>query len=155
MKGSADRCEHLHLVNLSSGDYSYYETNGEPNSVGYNFWKELDKHPDDYYAFIHNHNTDSSFSEPDLITLVGTKQIPVMIAVRNDGVIYVAERSGDVVKNTYFDDLYKQDIDAINERHKKGEITSSERSKERELKIVENVLRDFTKGMIEKDGRNI
>ena len=155
MKGSADRCEHMHLVNLSSGNLTYYETNGEPNSVGYNFWKELDKNPNENYAFIHNHNTDSSFSEPDLITLVGTEQIPVMIAVRNDGVIYAVERSGSAIKNTYFDDIYKNDVEAINKKYRDGEITAIERSRERELKIVENVLRDYTKGMIEKDGRNV
>lgn len=152
-KGSADRCEHMHLVNLNTGDWSYYETNGEPDAVGYDFWAELDKNPGEQYAFVHNHNKDSSFSETDMQTLLGTPQIPVMIAVRNDGVSYVAERTGNTLDDVFLDNRYIEDISKINERYRSGEITASQRSYEREMVIVDNALRDFTKGMVEFDGR--
>ena len=152
-KGSADRCEHMHLVNLNTGDWSYYETNGEPDAVGYDFWDELDKNPGEQYAFVHNHNKDSSFSETDMQTLLGTPQIPVMIAVRNDGVSYVAERTGNTLDDVFLDNRYIEDISKINERYRSGEITASQRSYEREMVIVDNALRDFTKGMVEFDGR--
>ncbi|MGN0406166.1 MAG: phage minor capsid protein [Bariatricus sp.] len=154
-KGGADRCEHMHLVNLETGAVEYYETNGMPNEVGYKFWKHLDKNPDGRYAFVHNHNTDSSFSEPDLRTLLTEEQISVMIAARNDGVKYVAERSGEILKTTLFDDLYEAEIEALNEQVRNGTISMSERGLRREMMIVENLLRDYTKGkgLVEYDGR--
>lgn len=154
-KGGADGYEHMHLVNLKTGKVEYYETNQAENEVGYRFWKHLDKNPDIQYAFVHNHNTDSSFSEPDLRTLLTEKQIPVMIAARNDSVKYVAERSGEVLKTALFDDLYEDDIRALNNQLKNGTISISERGLRRELMIVENLLRDYTKGkgLVEYDGR--
>ena len=154
-KGSQDGYEHMQLVNLKTGELEYYETNGMESEVGYKFWKYLDKNQDSQYAFVHNHNTDSSFSEPDLRTLVTTKEIPVMIAVRLDGVKYVAERSGDILKTGFFDDLYQKDIEELNRQVKSGIIPVSDRSLRRELLIVEKLLRDYTKGgqLIEYDGR--
>ena len=154
-KGSNDGYEHMHLVNLKTGEVEYYETNMEENEVGYKFWKHLDSHPDDRYAFVHNHNTDSSFSEADLRTLLTTKEIPMMIATRNDGVKYVAERSGLVLESGWFDDLYDADIQALNQQIRDGIIPASERSLRREMLIVDNLLRDYTKGkgLVEIDGR--
>ena len=86
-------------------------------------------------------------------TLLGTPQIPVMIAVRNDGVSYVAERTGNTLDDVFLDNRYIEDISEINERYRSGEITASQRSYEREMVIVDNALRDFTKGMVEFDGR--
>lgn len=154
-KGGNDGYEHMHLVNLKTGEVEYYETNMEENEVGYKFWKHLDSHPDDRYAFVHNHNTDSSFSEADLRTLLTTREIPMMIATRNDGVKYVAERSGPVLESGWFDDLYDADIQALNQQIRDGIIPASERSLRREMLIVDNLLRDYTKGkeLIEYDGR--
>ena len=73
-KGGADGYEHMYLVNLETGVVEYYETNQMENEVGYRFWKHLDKNPDAQYAFVHNHNTDSSFSEPDMRTLFDNKR---------------------------------------------------------------------------------
>ncbi|WP_252208526.1 phage minor capsid protein, partial [Enterocloster citroniae] len=154
-KGGMDGYEHMHLVNLKTGAIEYYETNQAENEVGYRFWKHLDKNPDAQYAFVHNHNTDSSFSEPDMRTLLTTKEIPVMIAARNDGVKYVAERSGDVLKSVIFDDLYEKELNELNQQVRAGTIPMSERSIRRESLIVENLLRDYTKGrgLVEYDGR--
>ena len=94
MQGSESRTEHMYLVNLKTGDLDFYETNDEFSSVGYAFRDYLVNHPDKQFAFVHNHNTDSSFSETDVVTLLTFPKIPVMIAARNDGIIYVAERAG-------------------------------------------------------------
>ena len=154
-KGGADGYEHMYLVNLETGVVEYYETNQMENEVGYRFWKHLDKNPDAQYAFVHNHNTDSSFSEPDMRTLLTTREIPVMIAARNDGVKYVAERSGDVLKSVIFDDLYEKELNDLNRQVRAGIIPMSERSIRRESLIVENLLKDYTKGkgLVEYDGR--
>lgn len=154
-KGGSDHYEHMYLVNIRTGELDYYETNNDPNSVGLKFWDFLDEHEEENYAFVHNHNSDSSFSETDMRTLLTTKQIPIMIAVRNDAVKYIAERKGDPLKTGFFDDLYESDLKEINKQVREGKITLSERSKRRELKIVENLLRDYTKAgrIIEFDGR--
>lgn len=154
-KGGADGYEHMHLVDLETGKIVYYETNNMPNEVGYQFWGYLKKHPESRLAFIHNHNTDSSFSETDMRTLLTTREIPLMIAARNDGVKYVAERAGDVLPSGWFDGLYESDIEALNQQLRDGIISSAERARRRELVIVDNLLRDYTKGrgLVEFDGR--
>lgn len=154
-KGGTDKYEHMHLVDLKTGVVGYYETNQMENEVGYKFWRYLDQHPGSQYAFVHNHNTDSSFSEADLRTLLTAKEIPVMIAVRNDGVKYVAERSGEPLKSGWFDDLYEDELEAISQKIRNGEISQAEWSMRREMLIVDNLLRDYTKGreLVEYDGR--
>lgn len=154
-KGGNDHCEHLNLVNLKTGEIEFYETNHLETEVGYDFWKYLKKNSEKQFAFVHNHNTDSSFSEADMRTLLTTEQIPMMIAARNDGVKYVAERSGEVLKSGWFDDLYVNDIETLNKQVRDGIITMAERGKMRELLIVDSLLRDYTKGkgLVEFDGR--
>lgn len=154
--GNEDRCEHMYLVNLNTGKLDYYETNGEPNSVGEsNLWKYLKEHSQDNFAFVHNHNTASGFSEPDITTLLKNKNTPIMIAVRNDAVKYVAERDCDVLKGVWFDELYKNELEELNILSRSGKITSEERSVRREQIIVDCLLRDYTKGkgLVEIDGR--
>lgn len=153
--GGKDGFEHLQLVDLRSGELGHYETNNEPNSVGEkSFWSYVSNNSNKNYAFIHNHNTDSSFSEMDLRTLLTTENIPVMIAVRNDGVKYIAERES-ICKTSFFDELYEKELAELSKLVRDGEITISERGVRRELLIVNNLLRDYTKGkgLIEVDGR--
>lgn len=145
-KGSASRTEHMYLVNLSTGNLDFYETNDEPSSVGYMFYKHLTRHPEDKFAFVHNHNTDGTFSETDMRTLLTVDGIQAMLAVRNDGIIYAVERNGGAQTNGDFDSLYKKDLETLNYKLRNGIITMSERTRERERIIVENLLRDYTKG---------
>lgn len=153
--GGKDYNEHMYLVNLENGELSFYETNGYPGEVGYKFWDELRKDRTIKYAFVHNHNTDGMLSETDMQTLLSTEQIPVMIAVRNDAVKYIAERKGNILSSAYYDAMYEKDVQELNKKVRNGIITIAERSKLREVLIVENLLRDFTKGgkLIEQDGR--
>ena len=144
----------MYLVNLKTGDLDYYETNGEPYSVGgRKLWEYISENTEEMFAFVHNHITASGFSETDMTTLLKTSNIPVMIAVRNDGVKYVAERTGGVLKGVWFDELYKDELEELNILSRSGRITSEERSFRREQIIVECLLRDYTKGLIKIDGR--
>ena len=154
-KGTDDGCEHMYLVNLRTGNRDFYETNEDSGSVGYLFRSYIREHTNEHFAFVHNHNTDSSLSETDLQTLLNIEQVQVMIAVRNDGVVYVAERKGDVLKKGFFDDLYDDDLKVLRDQLKNGTITPAQRTKQRELIIVNNLLRDYTKGgrLIEIDTR--
>ena len=88
-------------------------------------------------------------------TLLNYVQIPVMIAVRNDGVIYAAERKGNVLGTGFFDDLYADDLKVLQKQLKDGTITPAQRTMMRESIIVDNLLRDYTKGgrLIEYDTR--
>lgn len=153
--GEKDRCEHMYLVNLETGGLDYYETNGEPTSVGYDFWKYLSKHPHKKFAFVHNHNTDGMFSQTDLYTLLSEEQIPVMIAVRDDAIKYIAERQGPSIPELDLYEIYSEDIEKLNMQCRNGIITAGERAIEIEKTIVYNVLRDYTKGghLIEQDGQ--
>ena len=109
--------------------------------------------PEEKFAFVHNHNVASGFSEADMTTLLKTENIPMMIAVRNDGVKYIAERKGERLKGVWFDELYEAELKELNELSRSGKITSEERSLRREEVIVECLLRDYTKGLVEVDGR--
>ncbi len=154
-KGSQARKEHLNLVNLNNGEISYTEI-GDESSVGYaELWKHLKSHPNESFAFVHNHNNDTFFSETDMRTLLTNKQIPVMIAVRNDAVIYVAERTNMLPNVAYYNNLYSSDLEEINRLSRTGKITPAERTVLVAETIVNNLLRDYTKGLIEIDGRKI
>jgi len=155
IKGTETGNEHMYLVNLRTGNRDFYETNENPGFVGYEFRTHLREHEEELFAFVHNHNTDGSLSETDMQTLLTEQQIPIMIAVRNDGVIYVAERKGDILSSVNFDALYAEDLKVLRDQLKAGIISMAQRTKRRELIIVENLLRDYTKGghLIEYDTR--
>jgi len=157
MLGSKDGFEHLQLIDLKTGESLYYETNKDADSVGGKaFWSWIKKNSGRKIAFVHNHNTDGYFSETDMRTLLSTPNIYAMIAVRNDAVIYVAEKkkSGNTV-NIIFDELYKEELKELNQKIKDGIIMPYERAIKREEIIVNCLLRDYTKagGLVEHDGR--
>lgn len=155
-KGSETGFEHLHLVNLKTGKLDFYETNRSPDSVGFGFREYIKANPNEQYAFVHNHNTDGSFSAADVRTLVSNPQIPVMVAARNDGVVYVAERKDGMLVSSTIEDLYPNEIDALRADLKRGIITPAGYAKRMERLIVDNILRDYTKGgrLIEYDTRD-
>lgn len=152
--GSADRLEHMILVDLSNGNEVYYEKGDASTVGGREFWNYVLEHSDIKLAFIHNHNTDGSLSETDLKTLLTTANIRVMIAVRNDGVKYVAPKNPDVDEIPgYFDGLYEKELALLNQMSRSGKIDSAERTRRREEIITESLLRDYVKGYEEQDGR--
>lgn len=157
LNGSMSKYEYLQLVDLKNGTMSELMTDKDYGSVGSRkFWEFININQDKEFAFIHNHNRDSSFSETDLRTLLANPNIKIMIAVRNDAVKYIATRKGDAMKNVNFDKLYQDDIQKLNNQYRNGIITAAERTRLREETIVNNLLRDYTeqKGLFEIDGRN-
>lgn len=154
--GSRDKYEYMQLVDLNSGKLEQLITDKDRSSVGgEDFWRFIKEHKDTDYAFVHNHNTDSAFSETDMRTLLTTENIKIMIAVRNDAIIYIAERKGEILKDAFFDRYYKEDINELNVKCRNGIITVAERTRLREEMIVENLLRDYTKqkGLYEINGK--
>lgn len=153
-RGGTDGFEHMHLVNLKTGELEYYETNEEAGSVGVNFWKYVEEHPDTDFAFVHNHNIVSSLSQSDLETPILKQNVPVMIAVQNDGVKYIAVRSKDSVSGFYPDFYYESALEELNKQSRSGKITPTERMKKREEIMIQCMLDEFyEKGMVIIDGR--
>lgn len=154
-KGSADGMEHLYLIDTNTGKEEYYEMGIEGEVGDEEFWKFIREHKSGKYAFIHNHNTDGIFSETDLRTLLQNECIDPMIAVRNDAIIYVAERGEKVPNTGFYDDLYQDELKMLNKDVQSGKILPSERSLKREEIIVNGLIRDYTKAgrLIELDGR--
>ena len=148
--GGADGNEYMRLVDLKTGTHSYNEDEGEKSSTsvgGKDFWDYIKSHSDNKFAFVHNHNTDGCFSETDMKTLLTCDNIDIFIAARIDGVIYVAEKNKKYIGNGIFDPLYKEDLEEINKLSRVGEITAGERTHMREETIVNNLLKDYTKGL--------
>lgn len=148
-KGSIDGNEHLALVDLIKGEIVYAET-GIDNAVGgTEFWKFLKENKNSSYAFVHNHNTASKFSETDMRTLLDDNSIEMFVISRLDGKCYIIERNSKKPINVFFDHLYKKDMEALSLKVKNGEITAGERTYFRESILVNNLIRDFTKGLKE------
>lgn len=146
--GSKDGNEHLILVDLKNGKALYKETGVENAVGGSKFWEFLLKNPNGTYAFVHNHNTASKFSEADMRTLLGNNSIDMFVISRLDGKCYVVERNSKEPINSFFDKLYEEEMKELAAKVKSGEITSGERTYLRENILVNNLIRDFTKGLI-------
>lgn len=155
-KGSEDGCEHMYLINVATGEKEYYEKGTDGEVGGKKFWEFIGSHGDGVYAFIHNHNTDGLFSETDMRTLLQNSNINPMIAVRNDAIIYVAEKGDRIPSTSFYDDLYQEELNKLNEDVRSGKISMADRSLKREEIIVNGLLRDYTKtgGLIEINGKD-
>lgn len=151
--GTKDGNEHLYLVDLSGETNPYYETSGMPDSVGFDFWGYANSNKEKTFAFIHNHNTDSSLSLTDLETPILCDNIPIQIAVRNDGVIYIAERKK-MAPDDYLPDVYfENELRELNKKSRDGKITPAERMKERENILIDSIIKEFYGGIKIIDGR--
>lgn len=148
-EGAADGLEHLRLVDLESGEVSYQEI-GERDAVGgIGFWGFIKGQRSKRFAFVHNHPTDGYLSEADMRTLLAENPVDMFVAVRHDGIRYVAEKRKTPAETFNFDALYQDEINSLNQKVRDGKITASDRMKLREELLVNNLLRDYTKGLIE------
>ena len=128
-------------------------TNQEPGGVGYNLGEVVHNNPDTEYAFVHNHNVVSSLSETDLITSLTTANIPVMIAVQNDGVKYYVKRIKEAPVAFWPDRYFSEKMKELNDDVKSGIISLAERSVRREEIIIKSMLEEFFDGMVVIDAK--
>lgn len=148
--GAKDNKEHLCLVNVETGAIEYRETGIEGSVGGKEFWNHIISHPNERYSFVHNHLTDGYFSAQDMTTLLSVDNIDSFIATRLDGVIYLAQKNSK--PSTFdFDELYKGKLEHLTKQVRSGKISIGERNKQREIIIVDNLLEDYTRGLIEYD----
>lgn len=150
-QGGLDRREHLVMVDLETGEHLFVDDDsGETSSVGGSaFWHFIRQNMSRKLAFVHNHLTDGFFSETDMRTLLTTANIYDIIATRIDGVQYAAHKIKSVPGNLTFDELYKSEIADLTTLLRNGTITAGERTQRREILLVENLLRDYTEGLME------
>ena len=142
--GSDTMWEHCKLVNLETGNIEFSTTDKEFSQVG-GFYKHIMENAEEKYAFIHNHNTGTKLSLPDLQILAGEDNIKVVAAVRNDGIISLVESNG-TVTNEYLPLYYERQINQFIEKHK-NEYGAAINIKAEEY-AVELAAREFGKGMI-------
>ena len=143
-KGSKDGYEHMYLVNLQNGNLEYYESNGDTGAVGGKKFIEFAyANLDKTFAFIHNHNIESSLSESDLLTPILYSNIPIQIAVQNNGKKYMVKRKKMAPKGFYQDFYYEKQLEELNKKSRSGMITQNERAIERERIIIKELLKEF------------
>ncbi len=152
--GAQDHKEHMYLVDINNNEICYFEDGDESGVGGADFWKFISENKSRNLSFIHNHISDGYFSESDMRTLLSTENIKSFIAVRLDGIIYGTQKKENVkLDNFYFDNLYPKEMKVLTEQVRSGKISVGERVKKRETIIVDNLLKDYTKGLIEFDTR--
>lgn len=143
----------MYLVDLDTGEKLYYETNGEATSVGIDFWKYVEEHPNKKIAFVHNHNVESSLSETDLMTPITTNNVSDVFAVQNDGVVYYAKKTKNVPKGFWADEYFGEELKTLNTSVRNGTISAAERSLKREEIVINGLLQDFYEGMVIVNGK--
>lgn len=153
--GTETRVEHMFLVNLETGRPEFYEK-GNENSVGMAFWNFIkqEENKNKQFAFIHNHNIISSLSVEDLTTAAQAKNVPVMIAVQNDGVTYGVTRKGEPMKGSFFaEERYKEEIKELEDLRNSGFISRMEYGLRKEEIIIQSMIKEFYGFMEVYDGR--
>lgn len=146
-EGFKNDCEMLRLVNLDTGAIEYEEI-GTSESVGNeSFWKFASQNSKKRYAFVHNHNTMSSFSETDMRTLLSDNCVDMFVVSRADGIIMIVEKNK-TPETLFFDKLYADKLESINKKSRTGEISPGDRTFLREKTIVDNLIKEYTKGLI-------
>lgn len=147
--GYDDNKEHLELINLATGKAEYIET-GESSFVGNaDFWQFLSNNISNRYAFVHNHNTASGFSERDLSTLTEKNSIDMFVVSRYDGKIFILESNGVIREKPFLDDIYTTEMNELSSKLRNGEVEPADRARIRETILVNNAIRDYTKGVKE------
>lgn len=147
--GYADGKEHLAMVDLKTGNIVYTETGLSSQVGGGAFWQFVRENPNRSFAFVHNHNTPTQFSETDLMTLSGDNCVDMFIISRYDGKMFVLESNGKTRGKSFFDDIYEDAMNELSTRIRNGEIESADRSRFRETILVNNAIKDYTKGVKE------
>ena len=144
-RGSADRFEHGVFVNLETGEIDRYVTDEMPDSVWPNY-KYLKANPNARVAFLHNHNTDTELSFPDVAVIANDKEINIVVAVRNDGIITLVESNGLKTKN-YLPSEYSEYANNIRKRMmvEKGYVSEIEV----EIELRNRAIEEFAIGGIQ------
>lgn len=142
--GSDTMWEHCKLVNLNTGEIEFTTTDHEFAQVG-GFYKHCIDNTECEYALVHNHNTNSKLSLPDMQILAGKDNIKMIAAVTNNGIISLVESNG-VTTSEYLYTYYENQINKfIAENATKYGIDVSMKAEEY---AVELAAKEFGKGIM-------
>lgn len=141
--GNDTMWEHCKLVNLQTGEIEFTTTDHEFAQVG-GFYKHVLKNPTSEYAFIHNHNTGTKLSLPDMQILAGADNIKVVAAVRNDGIITLVESNGRTTSEYLFTHYESQIKQFVTEHISQYGVDVNEMAEEY---AVELAVKEFGRGM--------
>lgn len=152
-EGGKNSWEHMRLVNLKTGEIQCPHTDKEFNSVGGRvLWEYLKEHPDEQFAFIHNHNTATELSLPDVELMMNEKQLPVVASVRNDGIIYLVESNG-----KHSNDIpylrYEKEAEEFSRKYT-DKSDQGKYSRDKELLFRNLVIQEFAKGGMKEFGND-
>lgn len=147
--GYIDGKEHLSMVDLKTGTIVYNETGLSSQVGGGDFWKFISENKNGSFAFVHNHNNPTQFSETDLSTLTSDNCIDMFIISRYDGKIFVLESNGQIKPKSFFDEIYVDEMNELSLKIRNGQIEPVDRARIRETILVNNAIRDYTKGVKE------
>jgi len=150
--GSQTKLEAMELVDLKTGLSKFNEL-GDIDSVGgEDFWQFIAQHPNDRFAFVHNHMTDGFLSYVDMTTFVTTDQVQVMASTSNDGLKRIA--FGDKKDTKLLDAIYQDDLGRLREQIQSGVLDVADYPYEQQKLLVRNALNDYANlGFWEVDGR--
>jgi hypothetical protein len=147
-RGSETGFEYGVFVNLGTGEIGKYVTDELSDSVfpDYKYFKE---NPNVSVAFVHNHNQDTELSFPDVGLMVNQKQINVVAAVRNDGIITVVESNGSK-DSSYLPYKYLQYRNQVESelRDSKGFVDPWKV----EIRLRDELVKEYSKGGIKTYG---
>lgn len=111
--GSENSYEYAAIVDLITGKEVDFGTSEEYSSVN-SYYRFLRKHLDGKYAMIHNHNTENSFSLPDIQELVMWENLECICAVTNNGITYSVQSNGAKSKEYLYIEFHKIGEEANN-----------------------------------------
>ena len=138
--GSKADYEYASIIDLEAAKEVDFGTSKSYNSVN-SYYDFLNNNPDGHFALVHNHNTESGISLPDVQEIAMWKNLDVVIAATNNGITHTIISNG-VKSNEYlpleFESVGKDITDRV----------------QREKKQVQEALKKYSKGkVITHDGR--
>ncbi len=73
----------------------------------------------------------------------------MFVVSRYDGKVFVLESNGVIREKSFFDDVYITEMNELSSKLRSGEIEPVDRARLRETILVNNAIRDYTKGVKE------
>ena len=143
-EGSKRGHEYPAIVDLETGEVVDFGTSKASNSVSY-YHSFLKANPKGKYIMVHNHNTESPLSLPDIQELVSWDNLDAVCAVTNNGLTYSVRHNGVECKD-YLWLKYEKEVKRLREH--------ALDSREIELRLVDVAVKELGKGGIRiHDGR--
>lgn len=138
--GSNARYEYASIIDMDTGSEVYFGTSEDRSSVNsyYNF---LRGHKDGKYIMVHNHNTHTGLSLPDIQELEMWENMNVIVSVTNDGYINVAISNGVRTAEYLYSRYEKVRYDLLKSGKSSGEV---------EKELVKLAVREFVVGEIKE-----